>query len=58
MDNQQQPYVVETKDYSIKEFNDTLSKTFTRMFTGLLITALSAIITYRTSLILYVAQYY
>jgi FtsH-binding integral membrane protein len=58
MDNQQPPYVVETKDYSIKEFNDTLSKTFTRMFIGLLVTALSAIITYRTSLILYVAQYY
>ena len=25
MDNQQLPYVVETKDYSIREFNDTLS---------------------------------
>lgn len=58
MENQQPPYVVETKDYSIREFNDTLSKTFTRMFIGLLVTALSAIVTYRTSLILYVAQYY
>ena len=58
MENQQPPYVVETKDYSIREFNSTLSKTFTRMFTGLLITALAAIITYGTSLIIFVEQYY
>jgi len=58
MESEQQAYVLNSNDYSIREFNGTLSKTFTRMFTGLLITALSAIITYSTSLILYVAQYY
>ena len=58
MENEPQPYVVETNDYSIKEFNNTLSKTFTRMFTGLLVTALLAILTYKTNLIYYVASYY
>ena len=46
MENNQQAYVLNSNDYSIREFNSTLSKTFTRMFTGLLITALAAIITY------------
>ena len=58
MENQQPPYVVETKDYSIREFNDTLSKTFTRMFLGLLVTAISAILTYSTSLINFVIDKY
>lgn len=58
MENDQQAYVLNSNDYSIREFNSTLSKTFTRMFTGLLITALAAIVTYRTSLILFVEQYY
>lgn len=58
MENNQQAYVLNSNDYSIREFNSTLSKTFTRMFTGLLITALAAIITYGTSLILFVEQYY
>ena len=58
MENDQQAYVLNSNDYSIREFNSTLSKTFTRMFTGLLITALAAIITYGTSLILFVEQYY
>ena len=58
MENDQQAYVLNSNDYSIREFNSTLSKTFTRMFTGLLITALAAIITYGTSLILFVEHYY
>ena len=58
MENDQQAYVLNSNDYSIREFNSTLSKTFTRMFTGLLITALAAIITYGTSLIIFVEQYY
>ena len=58
MESEQQAYILNSNDYSIREFNGTLSKTFTRMFTGLLITALSAIITNRTSLIYFVAQYY
>ena len=58
MENNQQAYVLNSNDYSIREFNSTLSKTFTRMFTGLLITALAAIITYGTSLILFVEHYY
>ena len=36
MENNQQAYVLNSNDYSIREFNSTLSKTFTRMFTGLL----------------------
>lgn len=58
MENNQQAYVLNSNDYSIREFNSTLSKTFTRMFTGLLLTALSAIVTYRTNLIFIVANYY
>ena len=58
MENGEQPYVLETNDYSIREFNNTLSKTFSRMFTGLLITAAAAIITYRTNLIYWVASFY
>ena len=58
MENEQQAYVLNSNDYSIREFNGTLSKTFTRMFTGLLITALTAIITNRTILFDFVAQYY
>ena len=58
MENEQQAYVLNSNDYSIREFNGTLSKTFTRMFSGLLITALAAIITNSTSLIYFVAQYY
>ena len=57
MDNEQEN-VIYSSDYSIREVNGMLSKTFTRMFTGLLITAVAAILTYRTSLINIVINFY
>ena len=54
----EQDYVLNSNDYSIREFNGTLSKTFSRMFSGLLVTAISAILTYRTSLISFVIGFY
>ncbi len=58
MEPNEQEYVLQRENYSIRNFNDTLSQTFTRMFMGLLVTAVAAILTYRTSIIYYVAQYY
>ena len=54
MDYRNQEYVLDSNDYSIRDFNGMLTKTFTRMFLGLLVTAISAILTYSTSLINFV----
>ena len=58
MEPQEQEYVMQKENYSIRNFNDTLSQTFTRMFMGLLLTAVTAIVTYRTPLIYSVIGYY
>ena len=58
MDYRNQEYVLDSNDYSIRDFNGMLTKTFTRMFLGLLVTAISAILTYSTSLINFVIGFY
>ncbi len=58
MESREQEYVLEGNEFSIKEFNSTLTKTFSRMFIGLLVTAIAAILTYRTNLIFIVANLY
>lgn len=58
MEYRDQEYVLNGNDYSIREFNGILSKTFSRMFIGLIVTAIAAILTYRTNLIYMVASFY
>ena len=58
MDGREQEYVLDTNDYAIKEVNGMLSKTFTRMFTGLLLTAVVALLTIKTGFIVNVIRYY
>ena len=58
MERREQEYVLGGDEFSIREFNSTLTKTFSRMFIGLLVTAISAILTYRTNLIYIVGGFY
>ena len=51
-------YVLNNNDFAIKETNSILTKTFARMFSGLLLTAIAAICTYRTNLIYVVINFY
>ena len=56
MEPETQEYVMERENYSIRNFNDVLSQTFTRMFIGLLITAATAFVVAKTPLIAVVAS--
>lgn len=56
MEPETQEYVMNRENYSIREFNDILSQTFTRMFIGLLITAVTAYVVATTKLIIAVAN--